>query len=293
MLINLKFTMERKLLILLLTLFVTSASMAQITAGVPDDFDTPADVHNWVHGGGPSPNPPTLQTVGGVDNNYIKNTSTGVGGPGGRFVMLNTTQWTGNYIAAGIKSVSMQVRNNSAVSLNLRVAFEDNLSFTFWSSTSSVFIPSSSGWVTVVFPITELYMTQTGGVGTYNDVFTACTRMRILSSAAVNHQGDQFVGDADFDNITANTTFLSTKDQKLENAFTISPNPGRDRLNLKMASAINNSSLEIFDVLGKKIYADKINDISKSVDVSQWNTGVYLVRLTSETGTQTKRFIKQ
>jgi len=290
--------MEKKLLILLLTLFVTSASIAQITAGVPDDFDTPADVHNWVHGGGPgnSPNPPSLQTVGGVDNNYLKNTSTASGGAGGKFVMLNTSQWTGDYITAGIKSVSIQVRNNGATALNLRVTFGASVggSATHWMSATPVVVPVGSGWINVLFPITQTYMAQSvsGGSQNYPTVMGAVAVMRIVSSTAVDHRGDEFIGDADFDNITANTTFLSIKGQKQENAFTISPNPGRDRLNLK-ASAVNNSSLEVFDVLGKKIYVDKINDISKSVDVSQWNTGVYLVRLTTDTGVQTKRFIKQ
>ncbi len=291
--------MERKLLILLLTLFVTSASIAQITAGIPDDFDTPATVQNWVHGGGGSPNPPSLQTVGGVDNNYLKNTSTGINGvAGGKFLMLNTNQWAGDYVTAGIKSVSMQVKNNGATALNLRVAFSASMSGsgTYWISTTPVVVPVGSGWVTVLFPITQTFMSQSVSGGTsdnYPTTMSSVVIMRIVSSTAVDHRADEFIGDADFDNITANTTFLSTKDQKLENAFTISPNPGRDRLNLKMSSAQDTMSLEVFDVLGKKIYANKLNNVSESVDVSQWNTGIYLVRLTSETGTQTKRFIKQ
>ncbi|MCK0109322.1 T9SS type A sorting domain-containing protein [Flavobacteriaceae bacterium S0825] len=78
-----------------------------------------------------------------------------------------------------------------------------------------------------------------------------------------------------------------------ENSFAISPNPGRDKLNLKLSKLNNNTTIEVFDVLGKKIYADKINTITKTVNVSQWNNGVYLVRLTTDAGTQTKRFVKQ
>ncbi|WP_347925333.1 T9SS type A sorting domain-containing protein [Pontimicrobium sp. SW4] len=78
------------------------------------------------------------------------------------------------------------------------------------------------------------------------------------------------------------------------NTFSISPNPGRDKLNLRLEK-LNNAivTVEVFDVLGKKIYVDKMEKNNKSVNVSQWNNGVYLVRLTTETSTQTKRFVKQ
>jgi len=75
--------------------------------------------------------------------------------------------------------------------------------------------------------------------------------------------------------------------------FEIVPNPGRDKLNLKLSKLNNNTIIEVFDVLGKKIYADRVNTITKTVNVSQWNNGVYLVRLTTDSGTQTKRFVKQ
>jgi len=64
-------------------------------------------------------------------------------------------------------------------------------------------------------------------------------------------------------------------------------------LNLKLSKLNNNTTVEVFDVLGKKIYADRVNTITKTVNVSQWNNGVYLVRLTTDAGTQTKRFVKQ
>ncbi|TJY34126.1 T9SS type A sorting domain-containing protein [Pontimicrobium aquaticum] len=78
-----------------------------------------------------------------------------------------------------------------------------------------------------------------------------------------------------------------------KNKFSISPNPGRNELNLRLSKINNNTTVEVFDVLGKKIYADKIHTKTKEVNVSRWNNGVYLVRLISDEGTQTKRFVKQ
>ncbi len=289
--------MGRKLLFLLLTLFITSTSLAQITAGLVDDFDTPADENGWEHQAG-GPNPPTMQTVGGIDGNFIKNISSGNVGAGGKMIMVNyQTKWQGDYITAGIKSISMQVRNNSAVTINLRVAFGVNEfggSAPHWVS-NSVDLTAGSGWTTVVFPITEPYMAQStsGSSATYAAVMANVKIFRILSSSSGNHKGDQFAGEIDVDNISANDTFLSTRENKLSNAFSISPNPGRDKLNLKLSKLNNNASVEVFDVLGKKIYADRIYAMTKVVNVSQWNNGVYLVRLTTDSGTQTKRFVKQ
>ncbi len=77
------------------------------------------------------------------------------------------------------------------------------------------------------------------------------------------------------------------------NSFEIVPNPSTYSLNLKLFKEESSSVLEVFDVLGKKIYADRIHAMTKVVNVSQWNNGVYLVRLTTDSGTQTKRFVKQ
>jgi len=75
--------------------------------------------------------------------------------------------------------------------------------------------------------------------------------------------------------------------------FSISPNPGIAKLNLKLSRLNISANLEIFDVLGKKIYGNRLIDITTSIDVSKWNSGVYLVRVSTDRGVQTKRFVKQ
>ena len=52
-------------------------------------------------------------------------------------------------------------------------------------------------------------------------------------------------------------------------------------------------TLDVFDVLGKKILTKEVSSISSTIDVTKWNNGVYLVRLTADNATQTKRFVKQ
>ncbi len=75
--------------------------------------------------------------------------------------------------------------------------------------------------------------------------------------------------------------------------FVISPNPAKEKLNIKLLSANDNVKLEVFDVLGKLIYKGEITQLESSVNISSWKSGVYLVRVSNNKTSQTKRFIKQ
>ena len=52
-------------------------------------------------------------------------------------------------------------------------------------------------------------------------------------------------------------------------------------------------NLEVYDVLGKQIYIDQLTSDDTSIDVTNWRSGIYLIKLSSDQSTQTKRFIKQ
>lgn len=75
------------------------------------------------------------------------------------------------------------------------------------------------------------------------------------------------------------------------------PNPTRDRLNLSM-KAFNIPSLEyaIVDQLGRVVYQSSERNlggwIRRTIDVADLRSGAYLLRLSSETGVITTRFIK-
>lgn len=76
--------------------------------------------------------------------------------------------------------------------------------------------------------------------------------------------------------------------------FSLSPNPARDNISIVLPSTIKNSRIEIYDVLGKRIYTTSIeNTHTKSIDVSNWKSGVYLIRVSNDKSTHTKRFVKQ
>jgi len=87
---------------------------------------------------------------------------------------------------------------------------------------------------------------------------------------------------------------LGIDDLLLKN-FGISPNPARSTLKLQLPDGLNNTKVQVYDMLGKQIYtAERINIVLDSeIDISRWDVGLYFVKVSSDQGTKTKRFIKQ
>jgi len=274
-----------------IVIFFSSLSvLAQVTAGQVDDFGD-GMVQGWVEGAF-SPNPPTNIATGGplgTGDNFLENISSGSLGPGGKMIMFNTTQWTGNYTSQSIIAIKFDVKVVGVINLNLRVAFQKTGSEQI-STTSAVTIVAGGGWESVTIPISASDFTIVTGATTADNVLTSVTVMRILSSVTPSWNGDAVAATLHIDNIRASTS-LGLEDKKLVDMFYISPNPSSSRLNIILPSNINDISIEVFDILGKRIFRG--NTISSSFNVSSWNSGVYLVKVSNEISTQTKRFIKQ
>lgn len=85
---------------------------------------------------------------------------------------------------------------------------------------------------------------------------------------------------------TSNT--LSNKDfSKID--FNIYPNPVEDVLTIDSNEAIH--QVDIYDVLGKQVMTT-INNTNQ-IDVSDLEKAIYVVRITSEKGVSSKKFVKQ
>ncbi|WP_179339588.1 T9SS type A sorting domain-containing protein [Winogradskyella ludwigii] len=89
------------------------------------------------------------------------------------------------------------------------------------------------------------------------------------------------------------TNVDSSKIYFQEESFTISPNPSKDKLNVNIPKSSKDMTLEVFDILGKQIHKTTITHLETSIDVSHWKTGVYLVKMSNEKMSHTKRFIKE
>lgn len=74
--------------------------------------------------------------------------------------------------------------------------------------------------------------------------------------------------------------------------FRLYPNPAREQLTIEMTDAASTYQVEIFDMLGKKVYNTEIQNKGQ-INVSSLASGTYLVKLNSNSQTSTVRFVKQ
>lgn len=157
------------------------SALAGPILGQVDTFETGSQ--GWFTGGPlVAPTPATVQS-GGPTGSFMLLRSTGGGGPSSRLSVLNASQWTGNYLSAGVNLITMDVNNLGATDLYLRLMFEDpmfgppaNIAF----STVPVFVPAGGGWTPVSFLIGPSHLTA--GLGTINAALTGTTAIRIYHS---------------------------------------------------------------------------------------------------------------
>lgn len=86
---------------------------------------------------------------------------------------------------------------------------------------------------------------------------------------------------------------LSVEDVLSDNSFRIHPNPASNEITITLAEALE-ADVRVFDVLGKlKIYeANIFLDGNHTVDLESLTSGIYFIRVNTEKGTVTKKFIK-
>ncbi|OBX27255.1 putative secreted protein (Por secretion system target) [Gelidibacter algens] len=88
------------------------------------------------------------------------------------------------------------------------------------------------------------------------------------------------------------TSNLGVDESELK-IFNIVSNPATDMLVIELPQSINNGQLSIHDLQGKSIHSLPFNEKqSISINVSDFNVGLYLISIESGSQKQTQRFIK-
>lgn len=121
-------------------------------------------------------------------------------------------------------------------------------------------------------PLTESFQTE---AVTYSDDFNyyISAEKNVLGSAAL---------------YSLVSTTLSVEDVNLVQNE-IYPNPAGESLTIKREKDLD--KVEIYDYLGKKVFED--SSVSKNIDISELSKGVYILKLHSESGTTSVKFIKE
>jgi hypothetical protein len=137
----------------------------------------------------------------GAGDAYLQVTAGGGSGPGSRLSVMNATQWAGNYLAAGIGSIEMDLINLGSTDLTIRLFFEDPIPGPPQNeavSTQGVFLPAGGGWVHAIFDLNALTALE----GTVLGALTQTTILRIIHASGVS-EATPVAGVLGVDNILA------------------------------------------------------------------------------------------
>ena len=167
-----------------------------------DDFED-GTTQGWTEGN-PTPNPPVNVPDGGpagAGDAFLRNVSAGGSGPGSAMVTYNVSQWTGDYVSAGVRSIEADLANFGAEPLHMRVAVQ-GAGGTQYGSTDAVELPADGLWHHVAFDLAR--MSVIAGPEPLDDVLAEVVALRVLSAAAgPDWQGDRIAGTLGIDNVTA------------------------------------------------------------------------------------------
>lgn len=206
-------------LLILLTLLAPIALAIQLDQ--VDDFED-GGTALWSEGA-LSPNPPVNVASGGpggAGDHYLSNHSSGVGGAGSKQVIFNAAQWTGDYVAAGVAAIRLDMANFGPLSASMRVVIQGSNNTIFASSTATALAPDNV-WRTVVFPLTASDMSVVVGTADLGSVLASVTEVRILAAAASPaRNGDVLNTTIGFDNITARATGVAVESSTWSNLKT-------------------------------------------------------------------------
>jgi hypothetical protein len=239
----------------ILPTFIPLGLSAQVTLNQTDNFQD-GTLNGWTSGAN-NPNPPTnvsSNRPGGTNDKYMRVTSTGVARAGGRLVVQNSIQWKGNYTAAGIKSISMHLKNEGSTTLEMRLVVlapsGNGVSIT------PVTLPSGGRWSTAAFPITADALT---GVNV-SSTLTSVTEIRLLHSTTASTTGEPIAAQLGVDDITAAGSTLAAVVQDagvLPVEFTLfqnCPNPFNPstviRHDIPKNAFVN---VSVYDILGREV----------------------------------------
>jgi hypothetical protein len=193
-----------------LLLLAFASPVAAVVIGQVDDFED-GTTQGWVVAFGPAggvpPAPPQVVGTGGpqgAGDGYLLLSAVGGAGPGGRLTAGNLSQWTGDYLAAGVDRIDMWVNNLGSSDLFLRLLIEDpmagpptNVAF----SADPVAVLAGTGWQNIVFSLNQADLIA--GLGSTAGALTNATVLRLFHGAADGFPGEPVVAQLGVDDIRA------------------------------------------------------------------------------------------
>jgi len=184
--------------ILSAAIIALSASIAgaAVMSGQTDDFQD-GTVANWTNGGAASA--PTNVANGGplgLGDKYMHVVS------GSNLATFNTTQWIGNFSAANVLDIALDLRNPNLTELDMRVVIHGP-SGSRWTSAVPAVVPADNLWHHYVKSLRQTDLMNVVGGDTYAGTITDVSRMQIRHEVTPGSGGTPFTGAVDIDNVSS------------------------------------------------------------------------------------------
>lgn len=138
---------------------------------------------------------------GGTGDRYLILTSDGAGSSGGKLVGIAPQSWEGNYLAAGVTAIGMDVNNLGVTDLSLRLLLQDRLAARAVSS-AAIDLPAGSGWRHVTFRLVPGALSGLSGASPAT-LLTDVIQFRIYHGTGAAFPGPDIAAQLGIDNVTA------------------------------------------------------------------------------------------
>jgi len=240
---------------------------------------------------------------------YLNKINDGTNTPIGEMAIINTSSnWTGNYFYIVIDTEELRVidefnmRNENNFDLHIRCGFLGSNGFNV-VTTEPVVIPANSGWsiygqsyglnAPLLFNLTVL--NDTGGMTTEEifdnvaQLFEDVVEVRFFHNQSISYDGEIVSGTLQIDKISSYELLGLNEVEKTN--FKLYPNPVKEELNINFLKDTN-GLMTIYNILGEVVLTKNISGVNNQIKVSNLQSGVYLVKITSENSSVTKKIVK-
>lgn len=174
-----------------------SGGAGAISGAAVDTFEG-GSTAGWSSGAA-NPNAPVGVAGGGpagAQDGFLRLTASGVAGPGGKLVAFFGPGWVGDYTAAGVTSIAMDLRNFGSVAVELRLLFDDGGGANA-ITTRSVVVAPGGGWVRSSFDIAPAALS--GNAAALGHV----AGLRLFHGVSASYPGQDIAAQIGVDNVTA------------------------------------------------------------------------------------------
>ena len=127
-----------------------------------------------------------------------------------------------------------------------------------------------------------------------NVVFKIKTKVTLVEGNTVtNNANIYFDYNFPIETNTTSTTFqvLSNGEFPTDRSIVIAPNPTKNNVNINCNNTIR--SIQLFDVQGRVLMTQLVNDSQSSIDISNYTNGIYFVKVLTDEGSKVERISKE